>query len=271
MFIPMSQLIGGTRYIGQGWRMLVECLAEGSGISLAGTERRCRQDRQPLHRRLARQSASSSTGRSGTSRASKAARADRRPNLPDGRGPHTDLGALDIGEKPSVISAIVKYHLTENYRRCINDAMDIQGGSGICLGPSNLIGRAYQAIPIAITVEGANILTRSMIIFGQAVRCHPWVLKEFPGRPGSGHAARPGRFRPRDLCHVGFVFGNIARSLFLGLTMRGTFQRTGRRADAPLFSATALDERRFRIERRCRDDDARRFAQTQGTPVGTSG
>ena len=136
------------------------------------------------------------------------------------------LGALDIGETPSVISAIVKYHLTEKYRRCINDAMDIQGGSGICLGPSNLIGRAYQAIPIAITVEGANILTRSMIIFGQgAVRCHPWVLKEFQAAQNPDSARGLAEFDHAIFGHVGFVFGNIARSLFLGLT-RGRFAAT---------------------------------------------
>src|SRR5690606_34070549 len=88
-------------------------------------------------------------------------------------------GAIDLGEKPSVISAIVKYHCTERARQVLNDAMDVHGGKGICLGPANYLGRAYQQIPIGITVEGANILTRSMMIFGQgAIRCHPYVLKE---------------------------------------------------------------------------------------------
>ena len=88
-------------------------------------------------------------------------------------------GAIDLGEKPSVVSAIVKYHVTEGARQVVNDAMDILGGKGICLGPSNFLGRAYQQVPIGITVEGANILTRSLIIFGQgAIRCHPFVLKE---------------------------------------------------------------------------------------------
>jgi len=89
------------------------------------------------------------------------------------------LAALDNGEKPSVISAVVKYHLTESMRKVVNDGMDILGGAGICLGPKNIMGRAYQAIPISITVEGANILTRSMIIFGQgAIRSHPYIYKE---------------------------------------------------------------------------------------------
>ena len=88
-------------------------------------------------------------------------------------------GAIDGGEKPSVPSAMLKYHVTEMARMNANDAMDVHGGKGICLGPKNFLARAYQSVPVAITVEGANILTRSLIIFGQgAVRCHPWVLKE---------------------------------------------------------------------------------------------
>ena len=223
VFVPMSQLVGGTEYIGQGWRMLVECLAEGRGISL------------PALSVGAGKTASRFTGAYAAIR--------RQFNQPIGRfegiqeplariaaltyqmdaARTLTLGALDIGEKPSVISAIVKYHLTEKYRRCINDAMDIQGGSGICLGPSNLIGRAYQAIPIAITVEGANILTRNMIIFGQgAVRCHPWVLKEFQAAQNPDTGRGLAEFDHAIFGHVGFVLGNIARSLFLGLT-RGRF------------------------------------------------
>ena len=232
VFIPMTQLIGGTRYIGQGWRMLVECLAEGRGISL------------PALSVGAGKTASRFTGAYAAIR--------QQFNRPIGHFEGIEqplariaaltyqmdaartltLGALDIGEKPSVISAIVKYHLTENYRRCINDAMDIQGGSGICLGPSNLIGRAYQAIPIAITVEGANILTRSMIIFGQgAVRCHPWVLKEFQAAQDPDTRRGLVDFDHAIFGHVGFVFGNIARSLFLGLTR-------GRLSSAPVDGPT---------------------------------
>ena len=226
VFVPMTQLIGGAEFVGQGWRMLVECLAEGRGISL------------PALSVGAGKTASRFTGAYAAIR--------RQFNIPIGRFEGVEeplariaaltyqmdaartltLGALDIGESPSVISAIVKYHLTEKYRRCINDAMDIQGGSGICLGPSNLIGRAYQAIPIAITVEGANILTRSMIIFGQgAVRCHPWVLKEFQAAQNPDPARGLAEFDHAIFGHVGFVLGNIARSLFLGLT-RGRFSET---------------------------------------------
>jgi len=129
------------------------------------------------------------------------------------------LSALDSGVTPSVISAIVKYHLTERYRQVLNDAMDIQGGSGISLGPDNLMGRAYQAIPIAITVEGANILTRSMIIFGQgAIRCHPYVLKEFLAAEHPDPAVALREFDDALFSHAGFVLGNFARTLWLGIT-----------------------------------------------------
>lgn len=231
VFVPLTQLIGGEQYIGQGWRMLVESLAEGRGISLPAL--------------------SAGSGKTASRYTGAYAAIRRQFNLPIGQFEGIEeplariagltyqidaarkltLSALDTGEKPSVISAIIKYHLTERYRTLINDAMDIQAGSGICLGPSNLIGRIYQALPIAVTVEGANILTRSMIIFGQgAMRCHPWVLKEF--------AAAELEDKPRSLIafdqalfgHVSFLMGNMARSLFLGLS-RGRLSRSP--ADGP--------------------------------------
>jgi acyl-CoA dehydrogenase len=128
-------------------------------------------------------------------------------------------GAVDLGEKPSVVSAIVKYHLTERGRQVINDAMDVHGGKGICLGPSNYLGRAYQQTPIAITVEGANILTRSMIIFGQgAIRGHPFVLREINAvaEPNANVASKS--FDAALFGHVAFVVSNKARAFWMGLT-----------------------------------------------------
>ena len=125
-----------------------------------------------------------------------------------------DRAPLDQGEKPSVISAIVKYHLTERMRRVVNDAMDIQGGCGICLGPRNLLGRVYQAVPIGITVEGANILTRSLIIFGQgAIRCHPYVLKEMQAAADPDRNARLRDFDRALFGHIGFTLSNAAAQL----------------------------------------------------------
>jgi acyl-CoA dehydrogenase len=226
VFIPMEQLIGGEKYIGKGWRMLVEALAEGRGISLpalaVGAGKVCSHHTGAYA--AIRQQFNMPIGRFEGIEEALARIAGLTYQMDAARC--LTLGALDIGEKPSVISAIVKYHLTEGYRQIINDAMDIQAGSGICLGPSNLIGRTYQALPIAITVEGANILTRSMIIFGQgAMRCHPWILKEFSAARNPDTKQSLADFDHALFGHLSFLLGNIARSLFLGLT-RGRFSGT---------------------------------------------
>jgi len=123
--------------------------------------------------------------------------------------------AIDLGEKPSVVSAIVKYHVTERARQSMNDGMDILGGKGICLGPSNFLGRAYQQIPVGITVEGANILTRSLIIFGQgAIRCHPYVLAEMQAAQKDDLVA----FDRALFAHIGHTVGNGLRAFFTGIT-----------------------------------------------------
>jgi acyl-CoA dehydrogenase len=125
------------------------------------------------------------------------------------------MAALDLGEKPSVISAICKYHMTERMRQILNDAMDVHGGKGIMMGPNNYLGHGYEQVPIAITVEGANILTRSMIIFGQgAIRCHPFVLKEIAAAGANDLAA----FDTALWGHLSFTLANAARSLYLGIT-----------------------------------------------------
>jgi acyl-CoA dehydrogenase len=124
-------------------------------------------------------------------------------------------GAVDSGEKPAVVSAIVKAYLTENMRVIVNDAMDITGGAGICLGPRNILGLAYQAMPISITVEGANILTRSMIIFGQgAIRCHPYAFEEMSAAWDKDVA----RFDRALFSHVGSIFSTFTRAALLGAT-----------------------------------------------------
>jgi acyl-CoA dehydrogenase len=126
--------------------------------------------------------------------------------------------AVDLGEKPAVASAIVKYQLTEHMRKVVIDAMDVQGGAGICLGPSNYMGRVYQAVPISITVEGANILTRSLIVYGQgAIRCHPFVLKEMRAVANPDRAIGLAEFDRAFFGHIGFVISNMARSLWLGV------------------------------------------------------
>ncbi|MDH5229434.1 MAG: acyl-CoA dehydrogenase [Gammaproteobacteria bacterium] len=219
VFIPMDWVIGGQKQIGNGWRMLMECLAAGRSISLP---------------------ALSVGGTKYVSRAIGAySRIRKQFKLPIGyfegvEEPLARMGgyaymldaarsmtasALDQGESPSVPSAILKYNLTERMRKAINDAMDVQGGSAICLGPHNMIGKIYQAIPISITVEGANILTRSMIIFGQgAIRCHPYVLAEMQAAAEEDFSKASRTFDNAIRGHIGFTLQNAARTIYLGLT-----------------------------------------------------
>ncbi|MDZ4811300.1 MAG: acyl-CoA dehydrogenase domain-containing protein, partial [Pseudomonadota bacterium] len=127
--------------------------------------------------------------------------------------------AVDLGEKPAVPSAIAKYHATEMAAALVKDVMDIHGGKGIILGPRNYVGRAFQSAPISITVEGANILTRSMIIFGQgAIRCHPYVLKEMQAAQIAGAGVRLRTFDELLFGHIGFALSNGVRSFLLGLS-----------------------------------------------------
>ena len=128
--------------------------------------------------------------------------------------------AIDAGARPAVPAGILKYHVTEMGRRVANDAMDVQGGKGIMLGPRNYLGRGYQSIPIAITVEGANILTRSLIIFGQgAIRCHPFVLREMTAARNPDRARGVDDFDRALFGHVGFTISNAVRSLVMALTL----------------------------------------------------
>ncbi|HEX5786732.1 MAG TPA: acyl-CoA dehydrogenase domain-containing protein, partial [Woeseiaceae bacterium] len=128
-------------------------------------------------------------------------------------------GAIDQGEKPAVPAAILKYHCTELGRKVGNDAMDVHGGKAIMMGPRNYLGRGYMAAPIAITVEGANILTRSLIIYGQgAIRCHPFVLRELHAAADEDQDRGLIEFDDALFGHIGYAISNVARSLVLALT-----------------------------------------------------
>ena len=219
VFIPVDWIIGGTKMAGQGWRMLMECLAAGRAISL------------PASAMGSAKVAVYTTG--------AYARVRRQFNVPIGRfeGISSALArmtgntyimdavrsftaaVIDAGGKPAIASAITKYHVTELGRVVGNDAMDIHGGKGICLGPKNYLARAYQAIPIAITVEGANILTRNLIIFGQgAMRCHPFVFAELEAAKNKDQSAGLIAFDKALLGHISFSISNLVRSFVLGLT-----------------------------------------------------
>jgi acyl-CoA dehydrogenase len=215
VFVPLDYIIGGRDRAGQGWRMLMESLAAGRSISLpslatASAELATRvvaayatvreQFDTPIGRFEGIEEPLARIG--GLTYTMNAART-------------LTAGAVDAGERPAVLSAIVKAYLTEGMRQVVNDAMDIRAGAGICRGPRNILALAYQAVPIGITVEGANILTRSMIIYGQgAIRSHPYVQEEMRAVLEGDIA----RFDRAFFGHVGHVASNAVRAFLLGVT-----------------------------------------------------
>ena len=219
VFVPLSTLIGGLAMAGQGWRMLVECLSVGRAISLpsnatgamrgavVGTGAYARVRRQfglPIAKFEGVEEALARIG--GLTYATAALS-------------RATAAAVDRGERPAVPSAIAKYHATEWARVVAGDSMDVHGGKAVQLGPKNYAGRGWQAVPIAITVEGANIMTRNLMIFGQgAIRCHPYVLKEMAAVALEDSRARLRAFDDALFGHIGFGISNAVRSLTLGLT-----------------------------------------------------
>jgi acyl-CoA dehydrogenase len=219
VFVPLDSIIGGVEGAGHGWRMLMQQLAAGRAISLP----------------------SEAQGSSQAAVYASAAYCSIRKqfNLPVARfegveevlarmagrtyiinaGISCTMSALAAGEIPAVPSAIMKYHCTELGRTIGNDAMDVQGGKAIISGPKNYIGRAYDSIPISITVEGANILTRSLMIFGQgAIRCHPFVLKEMEAASNPDYEAGLRDFDNLLFRHIGATLSNAARSFVMAIT-----------------------------------------------------
>jgi acyl-CoA dehydrogenase len=219
VFVPLEAIIGGFATAGQGWRMLVEQLSVGRCISLPSSATGGAQAAvyaTGAYARIRRQFNTSIGSFEGIEQV--LARMAARTYIIDAARSVT-AGAIDGGEKPSVPSAMLKYHATEIGRTIANDAMDVHGGKGICLGPKNYLGRGYQLVPIGITVEGANILTRNLIIFGQgAVRCHPFVLKEMNAAKNPDREAGVRDFDAAVMGHVGFAISNAVRSFILGLT-----------------------------------------------------
>jgi acyl-CoA dehydrogenase len=219
VFVPMDALIGGLKMAGQGWRMLVEQLSVGRCISLPSNSAggaKAAVYASGAYAQLRRQFNAPIARFEGIQQV--LARMAARTYIIDAARSVT-AGAIDGGEKPSVPSAMLKYHCTELARMIANDAMDVHGGKGICLGPHNYLGRGYQIVPVAITVEGANILTRSLIIFGQgAVRCHPWVLKEMNAARNPNREQGVRDFDRALMGHIGFAISNAARSLIMALT-----------------------------------------------------
>jgi acyl-CoA dehydrogenase len=219
MFVPLSVLIGGPHMAGQGWRMLVECLSVGRAISL------------PSNATGASRMAVSATGSYARMRKQFGLAIGRFEGVEEALAriggltyamqalSRATAAAVDRGEKPAVPSAIAKYHATEWCRQIASDAMDVHGGKGVILGPKNYMGRGWQSVPIAITVEGANIMTRSLMIFGQgAIRCHPYVLKEMQALGIADYRERLKTFDKALFGHIGFGISNAVRSFVLGIT-----------------------------------------------------
>ncbi len=215
VFVPLEFIIGGSAMAGQGWRMLMQCLSAGRGVSL------------PALSVGACELAARVAGAHATVREQFGLPLGRFEAIEDklGRiggltyltnaGRLLTLGAIDSGEKPSVLTAIMKCYATENMRTVVNDAMDVLGGAAICRGPRNVMSSAYRSVPIGITVEGANVLTRTLIVFGQgAIRCHPFVQDEMAAV--AAHDST--KFDAAFFGHVNLVVKNAARSLVFGVT-----------------------------------------------------
>ena len=219
VFIPLDAVIGGIDYVGKGWMMLMECLGDGRAISLPAL--------------------GTAAGKMGSKYTGAYARIRQQFHTPIGYFEGVEEGlteiavqtyamdaarslvsvALDGGAVPSVISAIVKYQVMERMRHVINRSMDIHGGHAICMGPLNHLGRPYQLIPVGITVEGANILTRTMIVFGQgAMRSHPFLLKEVKAVHNDDPKQGVKDFDAAFFAHMGFIVSNVVRSFWFGLS-----------------------------------------------------
>jgi len=228
VFIPLDWIIGGPDYIGKGWSMLMECLSDGRAISLPAL--------------------ATAGGKMSSKFTGAYARIRQQFHTPIGyfegiEEPLAEIGGqtyamessrllvlscLDNGEVPSVVSGIVKQQLIERLRITINDAMDIHGGHGICMGPNNFLARYYQLLPVGVTVEGANILTRSLMIFGQgAMRSHPYLLKEVAAVHNSDKQQGLKDFDKALYAHAGFVISNVVRTLIISLTFARLLQTPG--------------------------------------------
>ena len=219
VFIPMDWVVGGQDHVGKGWRMLVELLSIGRAISLPAMGTACGQMSYRMTGAYARvrEQFNTSIGNFEGVEEALARIAGLTYRLEATR--KMTANAVDLGIKPAVVSAIAKYHMTEMGRQVINDGMDVHGGRGLILGERNYLATAYTGNPVSITVEGANILTRNLMIFGQgAVRCHPWVLEEMQSVASDDPVAGLKQFDRAFFSHIGYTCSNFVRTLWLGVT-----------------------------------------------------
>jgi acyl-CoA dehydrogenase len=218
VFMPLDFVVGGAKNVGKGWRMLMDCLSVGRAISL------------PALNSGAAKLAYRMTGAYAKLREQFGVSIGKFEGISDLMGEMAGLcyisestrimtaGGVDLGVKPSLCSAIAKYHLTEIGRKVLTHAMDIHAGRGIQAGPRNYLLNGFMSIPVGITVEGANILTRNLIIFGQgAIRCHPYIYQEMQAIYMDDKKKSLKMFDNLMLQHMGFTLSNVARGFLFGV------------------------------------------------------
>jgi acyl-CoA dehydrogenase len=219
VFVPMDWVIGGPEGAGQGWRMLMSCLAAGRSISLPATSAACAKAmarRSTAYARIRKQFGLPIGFMEGVEEP-LARLVENAYGLEAARAVTASM--VSAGEKPAVISALLKYVSTDRMRQSVNDALDIHGGRGICDGPSNYIQGAYQMVPVGITVEGANILTRTLITFAQgALRSHPYLFAEIEALQDKDRDRGIETFEKTFDDHRAFVLSNAAGALFHNVT-----------------------------------------------------
>lgn len=218
VFVPLDHIIGGSAMAGKGWTMLVNCLSVGRSITLptgaVAVGKRMLMG-SSAYAALRRQFGVTLSRFEGIQQ--PLARIAGFTYIIDAARTLT-IQSLDHGEKPSVPAAILKYHCTELARCCALDAMDIHGGKAVMKGPGNYIVNAFESIPVAITVEGANIMTRNLMIFGQgAVRSHPFALREMLLAQRRGQPGALAEFDRVLWQHIGATLSNAVRAWFMGL------------------------------------------------------
>ncbi len=231
VFIPIDWIIGGAPMAGKGWRMLIECLGAGRGVSLPALSTASCE----MNYRLV----------------GAYARIRRQFNMEVGKFEGVQEATADIAASgytleamrqfvtkgletgaPSVMTAMAKYHATELMRKSVEHSMDVVGGRAIQKGPRNFLVASYHSVPVAITVEGANILTRSLMIFGQgAMRCHPYLFEEMQAMQMEDQAAGLKKFDQLFTAHLGHIFSNLMRTKLFGF-LCGSFSPLPANADS---------------------------------------
>lgn len=251
VFMPMDWIIGGQERIGQGWRMLVTALSAGRGVMLPAMSTSGMKVAAFSSGAYARVRAQFNTSIANFEGIQEALARIGGETYTIDAARRLTLRAIDQGEKPAVVSSIMKYHATERMRAVTNDALDVHSGKGVIDGPRNYLGSGYRAIPIAIAVEGANIMTRNLMIYGQgSIRCHPFILEEMAAAQNPDKLEGLKAFDETLFQHVLFQLKTFARafgrswtySLFSSAPVRGPTAKYFKRAKQMSAALTLTSE-----------------------------